>query len=195
MSTWIARFGSPLTLTTDRRTQFCNDMTEQLNEILGIHHIRTTSFNPKANGMIEGAHRSVKASLKARGKHWLTQLPIILLGLRMRPDDDGTFAFRQVTGEQPLVPHILPPNFNLTQLAIQLHQLPHERNLTRRKEMDSQIPEEIMTCPYVWIRIDRIKLPLQGSAKTRGCLSAHSQRKGSDDFVRQIEADKTTRAL
>ena len=79
----------------------------------------------------------------------------------MRPDDDGTSAFSRVTGEQPLVPHILPPSFNLTQLAIQLHQLPHELKLTRRKEIDSQILEEINTCQYVWIRIDRVKRPLE----------------------------------
>ena len=49
--------------------------------------------------MIERADKSLKASLKARGKHWLTQLPIVLLGLRMRRDDDGTSAFsRRVTG-------------------------------------------------------------------------------------------------
>ena len=79
----------------------------------------------------------------------------------MRPDNEGTSAFSRVTGEQPLVPPILPPSFNLTQLAIQLHQLPHELKLTRRKEIDSQIPEEIKTCSYVWIRIDRVKRLLE----------------------------------
>ena len=91
----------------------------------------------------------------------MTQLPIILLGLLMRPDDDGTFAYSRVTGEQLLVLHILPPTFNLTQLAIQLHQLPHELKLTRRKKIDSQIPEEIKIYPYGWIRIDRLKRPLE----------------------------------
>ena len=90
MSAWIARFG----------TQFCSEITEQLNEILQIHHIRTT-----ANGMTERAHKSFKASL----------------GWRMRPDDNGICAFNRVTGEQQLVPHIMPPSFNLTQLAIQIH--------------------------------------------------------------------------
>ena len=117
-------------------------------------------FNPTANVMMERrAHRSLKASLKVRGKHWMTQLPIILLGLRMQPDDDRTSAFSRVTGKQPLVPHILPPSFNFRQLAIQLHQLQHELKLGRRKEIDSQIPEEIKTCPYVWIRKRHTKCP------------------------------------
>ena len=117
ISTWIARFGPPLTLPQIEVHNFAA-MTQQLNEILGIHHIWKTPFNPKANGMIERAHRSLKASLKARGKHWITQLPFILLGFRMRPDGDMTSAFSRVTGEQPLVPHILPPSINFTQLAI-----------------------------------------------------------------------------
>ena len=80
----------------------------------------------------------------------------------------------RVTGEQPRVPNILPPSFNLAQLAIQLHQLPHELKLTKRKELDSKIPEEIKTCPYVWIRIDRVKRPLeapyQGPYKGKGVM-------------------------
>ena len=52
---------------------------------------------------------------------------------------------------------------------IQLHQLPHELQLTRRKEIHSQIPEEIKTCQYVWIRFDRVKrlleAPYQGPYK------------------------------
>ena len=85
----------------------------------------------------------------------------------MLRDDDGTSDFSRVTGEQPLVPHILPPSFNLTQLAIQLHQLPHELKLTRRKEIDSQILEEIKTCQYVWIRIDRVNVLWKHLIKAR----------------------------
>ena len=161
MYAWVARFGPPLTLTTDRGTQFCSELTERLNELLGIHHIRTTAFNPRANGMIERAHRSLKASLKARGRNWLTQLPIILLGLRMRPDEDGTSAFSRVTGEQPLVPHILPANFSLTQLAIELHKLPFNLKLTRKAQRDVHLPEVLKNCSHVWLRIDRIRRPLE----------------------------------
>ena len=61
MSTWIARFGPPLTLTTDRETQFCSKMTEQLNEIPGIHHIRTTAFKQ------EGKWDDRKSTKKFKG--------------------------------------------------------------------------------------------------------------------------------
>ena len=40
---------------------------KNLNNNLGIHHIRYSSYNPKANGIIERSHRTLKAALKAKG--------------------------------------------------------------------------------------------------------------------------------
>jgi len=119
LSSWVARFGPPLHLSTDRGTQFCGELANELNNLLGIHHIRTSSFNPRANGMVERAHRTLKAGLKARGRYWLSQLPIVLMGMRMAPAEDGTSPFSRITGEQPMVPHILPGNCDMTQLATQ----------------------------------------------------------------------------
>jgi len=161
LSGWISRFGPPLHLVTDRGTQFCSELTENLNNLLGIHHIRTTAFNPKANGMVERVHRTLKAGLKARGKNWLKQLPIVLLGIRMSPDDHGTSAFSRLTGEQPMVPHILPGNFNLTQLATDLHRLPYYYKFTKQKAVKTYCPPELKTCPYVWVRVDRVRRPLE----------------------------------
>jgi len=161
LSFWVSRFGPPLNLITDRGAQFCSEMAERLNNLLGIHHIRTTAFNPRGNGMIERVHRSLKAALKSRGENWLTQLPVILLGLRMRPSEDGTSAFSRVTGEQPIVPHILPSTADMTELAIQLHQLPLTYVPPRKKTISSHIPKELTTCEHVWLRIDRIKRPLE----------------------------------
>jgi len=158
---WIARFGPPLTLTTDRGTQFCSEMAEKLNELLGIHHIRTTAFNPRANGCVERLHRSLKVALKARGRNWLTQLPIVLLGLRMRPDEDNTSAYSRTTGEQPMMPHILPANGDMTELSVQLHQLPFDYAPTRRREAKTHIPEQLKTCSHIWLRIDRVRRPLE----------------------------------
>ena len=125
---WVSRFGPPLVLTTDRGTQFCSELSERLNDVLGIHHIRTCAFNPRANGMVERVHRNLKCALKARGKHWLSQLPIVLLGIRMRPDENGESAFSRTTGEQPMMPHILPANADLTELSCLLYTSPSPRD-------------------------------------------------------------------
>lgn len=158
---WISRFGPPLHLTTDRGSQFCSEITARLNTLLGIHHIRTTAHNPRANGMVERSHRTLKTALKARGRNWLDQLPIVLLGLHMRPDEDGTSAFSRVTGEQPLIPSIVPSNFDLTQLSIALHKLPFDCNPTRPKNIKEHIPDKLKVCSHVWLRLDRVRKPLE----------------------------------
>jgi len=161
LNNWISRFGPPMTLTTDRGTQFCSEVAKRLTNILGIHHIRTTAHNPRANGLIERAHRSLKASLKCRGQNWLEQLPIVLFGLRMRPDENGVSAFSLVTGEQPLVPHVVPGNFDLTQLSTDLHQLQFPIKPTRKQTTDSHLPAKLASCEYAWLRTDRVRKPLE----------------------------------
>lgn len=162
MLNWVSRFGPPLTLITDKGTQFCSELTARLNDALGINHIRTSAYNPRANGMVERSHRTLKAGLRARGGNWLSQLPVVLFGMRMRPDDDGTCAFSRVTGEQPLVPHIVPSNFDLTQLSIALHKLPFAYTHPRRSTIqDVHLPDKLKRCSHVWLRIDRVKRPLE----------------------------------
>ncbi|MEL6607086.1 MAG: DDE-type integrase/transposase/recombinase [Bacteroidota bacterium] len=158
---WVSRFGPPLYLTTDKGTQFTSEFIARLNDVLGIHHIRTSAYNPRANGMVERVHRTLKAALKSRGQHWLSQLPIVLFGLHMRPDEDSTSAFSRVTGEQPLVPHVIPPDFNLTQLAVELHKLPFAYTPTRERKIKTHMPEKLKTCSHAWLRVDRIRKPLE----------------------------------
>ena len=117
--------------------------------MLGVNHIRTTAYNPRANGMIERSHATLK------------QLPIVLFGLHMRPDEDGSSAFSRVTGEQPLVPNIVPSSFDLTQLATELHKLPFPYKETRKKKSKEYFPELLKTCDFVWLRTDRVRKPLE----------------------------------
>ena len=88
----MARFGPPLYILSDKGTQFNSELLTNFTKFLGIHQIRTSSYNPKANGMVERAHRTLKAALRSRADDWLEQLPYVLLGLRMRPDSDGSSA-------------------------------------------------------------------------------------------------------
>ena len=49
----IPRFGVPSPVTTDRGRQFESILWQHLMEILGCKRIRTTSYHPIANGIIE----------------------------------------------------------------------------------------------------------------------------------------------
>ena len=81
---WIARFGIPATITTDHGPQFQSALWHQLMILLGTHRIRTTSYHPIANGIVEWFRHQLKASLKSTPTltHWMDNLPFVLLGIR-----------------------------------------------------------------------------------------------------------------
>ena len=158
---WVSRFGPPLNIITDRGKQFTSELMKNLNKNLGVHHIRCSSYNPKCNGIIERSHRTLKGGLKARGGKWLQQLPFVLIGMRMMPDESGSSAFSRVTGEQPMVPQILMQETTPAQITKKLEDVPHIYKIPRTKEKTSHIPEKLQQCSHVWLRLDRVRKPLE----------------------------------
>ena len=63
---WIARFGLPDLITSDRGTVFTSTLWSSVANALGFRTQTTTSYNPEANGMVERLHRTLKAALMAR---------------------------------------------------------------------------------------------------------------------------------
>ena len=55
-SGWIARFGAPATITTDRGAQFETQLWNNLCNQFDIIRNRTTSYQPQLNGMVERFH-------------------------------------------------------------------------------------------------------------------------------------------
>ena len=96
VSHWIARFGVPLTVPTDRGAQFESQLFTSLLKFLGSTRILTTSYHPCANGLVERFHRQLKASLYAQANplNLLQNLPLVLLGIRsaLKPDVGGSAA-------------------------------------------------------------------------------------------------------
>ena len=66
LSGWISHFGVPSTITTDRGAQFESALWTELMKYLGTIRLRTTSYHPQANGLIERFHRQLKAALRAQ---------------------------------------------------------------------------------------------------------------------------------
>ena len=102
---WISRMGTPQLITSDRGKQFAGKVWSEMNKILGIKQIHTTAYNPKANGKVERWHHSLKSSLRCRldgAKNWLSELPLVLLGLRNSPNCDTKVSPALLTYGQSL---------------------------------------------------------------------------------------------
>jgi transposase InsO family protein len=110
LSTWVARYGVPDTVTTDRGTQFTSETWQLLCKKLGTKHVLTTAYHPQANGVVERAHRQLKDALRAReaGVEWPQHLPWVLLGLRAAPKEvSGLSSAEAVFGQQLTLPGTL----------------------------------------------------------------------------------------
>ena len=83
-SGWIARYGTPATITTNRGAQFESKLWDSLCNQFGIIRNRTTSYHPQSNGMVERFHRQLKAAIMAHESPnpWIITLPAVLLGVR-----------------------------------------------------------------------------------------------------------------
>nr|VZI38583.1 unnamed protein product [Spirometra erinaceieuropaei] len=84
VSRWVAIFGAPSMITTDRGAQFESTLFLTLLNFLGCTRIRTTAYHPAANGMVERFHRQLKTALRAAGdpENLSDNVPVALLGIR-----------------------------------------------------------------------------------------------------------------
>ena len=86
---WIACFGLPQVISSDRGKMFVSEIWSEVMQLLGIKHNKTTAYHPQANGKVERFHRTLKNALRARlneALNWEDQLPWTLLGLRSTPN-------------------------------------------------------------------------------------------------------------
>ena len=103
---WVAVCGAPTTITTDRGGQFESTLFATLTNLLGTTRIRTTSYHPASNGLVERFHRQLKSSLKAHNTaRWTEVLPLVLLGIRTAVKEDiGCSAAELVYGTTLTLP-------------------------------------------------------------------------------------------
>ena len=171
ISGWVANYGVPETITTDRGSQFSSHLFHQVSKLLGSHHIRTTAYHPAANGMVERFHRQLKSALMAHDStnNWTELLPIVLLGIRATVKEDlqcspaelvyGTTL--KLPGELSTSNQANPPigyPCFADRLTEQMRKLKPQQ--PRQQQRTSYIPKDLATAPQVFIRVDASKPPL-----------------------------------
>ena len=104
ISHWIARFGIPVDMSSDRGTQFTSQLWASIAQLLGTQLHHTTAYHPQANGLVERFHRYLKSALRARltGPNWTQELPWVLLGVRTAPKEDLGCSSAEMVYSAPL---------------------------------------------------------------------------------------------
>lgn len=167
---WITRYGCPSRLTTDQGRQFESQLFNDLLKYLGVQRIRTTSYHPQANGMVERWHRSLKAALMARldSSSWVDELPTVLLGLRAAGRSDNGVSPAEYTFGKPLrLPSDffeptkpIPGDTNILKIREAINKLRPVKS-THRENRKIFVHPDLQSCSHVFVRDDTVRRPLK----------------------------------
>ena len=168
---WVARFGVPSQMTSDRGTQFVSELWSAMSDLLGTTLNPTTAYHPQANGLVERFHRTLKAALKARltGPNWMDELPWVLLGLRTTPKEDLNASPADLVYGTPLtVPGDFIPEAAHTPVHDHLRQLrqkvenlrPTPTSAHGAENVKTKIPTALISAKFVFVRKET-KKPLE----------------------------------
>nr|VZI22741.1 unnamed protein product [Spirometra erinaceieuropaei] len=170
LSRWVATFGAPSIITTDRGAQFESHLFQSLLSFLGCTRIRTTAYHPAANGMVERFHRQLKASLRAADdpENWTEHLPLVLLGIRssLKSDLDCSAAGLVFGATVRLPGQMISPTPRVavedpTNLLHRRRQFLRTHSPPRPSVSDSYLEKDLATCSHVYLRCDRVRRPLE----------------------------------
>ncbi|KAJ0179176.1 hypothetical protein K1T71_004888 [Dendrolimus kikuchii] len=170
---WIARFGCPERITTDRGRQFESQTFKELAALIGAAHHPTTSYHPAANGLVERLHRQLKAAIVCHtDSNWTEVLPWVLLGIRSAWKDDLQASTAELVYGEPLrLPGqflTMGPDEPVDTNSIVSRLRSHMRKLTPQPtSWDTSlhkpfyVPKDLNTATHVFLRQGPVKRPLQ----------------------------------
>ena len=165
---WVARFGAPKVIITDRGGQFISEKWKLCMAYLGTQHNFTHAYSPSENGLVERQHRTLKNSLRAKctnADEWYERLPFIMLGLR-----NSNFTNHEISPSEMLLGHkVRLPGALIVEEEKSTNADPqfvtnfiwHMSNLPpipfENKERKAYIQKEFKNCTHCYVREDRVK--------------------------------------
>ena len=170
---WIARWGVPDSITSDRGSQFTSDLWREICHLLGITRDQTSSYHPQYNGKIERMHRCLKNSLRARlqGRtNWMAELPWVMFGLRAASNLDTVSPSILVTGQQPALPgQLVVQRSVIDDASVYGRELASAMSAQRftgnpwhgQGKRRSKVPQDLWTARQVLVRADKVQPSLQ----------------------------------
>ena len=167
LTSWFSHFGVPLYITTDRGTQFESQLFAQLSQTLGFCRLRTISYHPQSNGKVEQFHRTLKTALMSSKTDWIAALPVVFFGLRSKPDSNFISPLAATTGLDVLYPTTVAEKTApvtlvfIKNLQDNLEQLAFTKDFRQHSTRKTFIPGALDNCKFVWLRVDRVKQPLE----------------------------------
>ena len=165
---WIARFGVPEDISSDRGSQFTSSLWSEIAARLGVKlHYTTLIILRQMGGSF---HRTLKTALKApfTGRNWVEELPWVLLGLRTTPKEDlGYSSAELVYGEPLTIPgELVPPKSakSMDDLLLNFRlniPLYAPRPASHHTSARPYLSPSLLAAKHVYVRRDGTKGPLQ----------------------------------
>ena len=168
---WIARFGIPIDMSSDRGPQFTSQLWKSIAQLLGTQLHHTTAYHPQSNGLVERFHRHLKSGLRARltGPNWTLELPWVLLGIRTVPREDLGCSSAELVYGAPLSVQgdFISSHSTCSDSKFQLQRLRDQvRSLapiptSQHGVVPGSVPRDLQQAKFVFIRRDAHRTPFQ----------------------------------
>ncbi|XP_050665912.1 uncharacterized protein LOC126966079 [Leptidea sinapis] len=195
---WIARFGCPESIITDRGRQFDSQLFKRVAALVGADHRTTTAYHPAANGLVERLHRQLKAAITCHtSAQWTEALPLVLLGIRSACKDDLQASTAELVYGEPLrlpgqfLQPIRDDHIDVTDFASRLKQHITKLSPTSTSwhgQRTFYVPKDLQHSTHVFLRQGPVKRPLQ--APYTGPYKV--LRRGSKSFDIEVQGKTST---
>ena len=93
---YIAMFGPPTEIVSDRGKEFVNEVVGAINKVFNVVHKQTSAYNPRTNGLTERFNQTLTLSLQKLSHHdkdnWPAYVPFVLFAYRARRHSTTNFS-------------------------------------------------------------------------------------------------------